>query len=584
MEGRLILASLRELAQTEGLTEDLDYEPKPVAWVISLDAEGKFLGLIPTAMPQGPKGKPVAKTMQIPRRVKRTVQDEPDFLVDKPEYVLGFLEDAEPKRAKKVEPRRLLFLEQIQKAAAVTANPKLRAVVNFLQSESARAEVSANLQRQPYASNDLLCFEVDGRFAHEDPPVRAYFSNRRSDSGEPTSQCLLCGELRPPIDNHPSVQLRGGSSSGIALVSFNASAFESFGWERNENAPVCRNCAEAYTTGLRRLISIRYPDPRPPGGIFSRRFVSLTNDTTAVFWADAPSEGLDWVAEIFDKPDPEAVKAVLDSPWTGSDPARLTARFYCLLLSGGQGRAILRGMHAGVLGDVEANVKQHFAAIAQLSERPLALFFLLRSLAVQGKADNLPPSLAGEMFSAILFGFNYPYWLLSAAIQRCRAEQQVTRERAAILQLYFHRNKQRQELIMGLNRELSDTGYRLGRLLAVLERVQHKANPGLNKTIVDRYYGAASTRPVTVFPSLIHLAQHNASKIKARDQPLFFSLQGDIGEVLDGVELFPAHLSLEEQGLFALGYYHQRYSRKNSASTPEEIPTAEMREGEALND
>jgi CRISPR-associated protein Csd1 len=578
VEGRLILASLKDLAQTEGLTEDLDYEPKPVAWVISLDAEGKFLGLILTAMPQ-PKGRPVAKTMQIPRRAGRASNDRADFLVDKPEYVLGLLEDAEPKRAKKVEPRRLLFLEQIQKAGAVTANPELRAVVNFLQSDSARAEVSTKLQQEGYAPNDLLCFEVGGHLVHEDPRVRAYFSNQRGESGEQTSQCLMCGQHRPPLDKHPSVQLRGGSSSGIALVSFNASAFESFGWERNENAPVCRNCAEAYTTGLRRLISTRYPDPRHPGESLARRFVLLTNDTTAVFWADAPSEGLDWLAEIFDKPDPEAVKAVLDSPWTGSDPARLTARFYCLLLSGGQGRAILRGMHTGVLGDVEANVKQHFAAIAQLSERPLPLFFLLRSLAVQGKADNLPPSLAGEMFSAILFGFNYPYWLLSAAIQRCRAEQQVTRERAAILQLYFHRNKQRQELIMGLNRELSDTGYRLGRLLAVLERLQGETNRNLNKTIVDRYYGSASTRPVTVFPSLIHLAQHHAAKLKS---PGFF--QKEIGEVLEAVSSFPPHLSLEEQGLFALGYYHQRqdYFKKRGTAPEAEAPVSE--EGEAVND
>ena len=119
---------------------------------------------------------------------------------------------------------------------------------------------------------------------------------------------------------------------------------------------------------------------------------------------------------------------------------------------------------------------------------------------------------------------------------------------------------------MGLNRESPDPGYRLGRLLAVLERLQGEANRNLNKTIVDRYYGAASTRPVTVFPSLIHLAQHHAGKAR---NPGFF--QKEIGEVLEGVETFPPHLSLQEQGLFALGYYHQRQEYfKKRASVPGE--------------
>ncbi len=577
----MILASLRDLAQSEGLTEDLDYEPKPVAWIVSLNAEGRFLGLISTGVPQGPKGKPLAKIMQIPRRVKRTVDSTPDFLVDKPEYVLGLLDDIslKPGRLNKVEPRRRLFLELIRKAASVTSHQPLRAVVNFLEVDSARAQAIARLQEQGYASNDLICFEVGGHLVQEDPPVRSYFSSQRIGSSERATQCLLCGEVRPPVDNHPSVQLRGGSSSGIALVSFNSSAFESFGWDRNENAPVCRNCAEAYTTGLRRLISTRYPDPLHPGEFLPRRSISLTNDTTAVFWADAPSKSLDWLPSIFEKPDPQAVKAVLESPWTGSDPAKLSAPFYCLLISGGQGRAILRGTHTGVLGDVEDNVKRHFSALGRLSERPLPLFLLLRSLAVQGKAENLSPSLAGEVFLAIIFGFKYPQALLFAAIQRCRAEQQVTRERAAILQLYFQRNKQRQELTMGLNRELPDTGYRLGRLLAVLERLQLDTNRNLNKTIVDRYYGSASTRPVTVFPSLIHLAQHHAAKLKNSG---FF--QKEIGNVLEAVPSFPSHLSLEEQGLFALGYYHQRqeYFRKREEAPDTEIAVPE--EGESTND
>jgi CRISPR-associated protein Csd1 len=577
----MILSSLRDLAEDEGLTADLDYEPKLVPWVISLGADGRFLELISTLMPQGPKGKPVAKTMRIPRRAGRTVNDLADFLVDKPEYVLGIATDADlsEKWISRLETRRKLFAVEIEKAADTTSHPDMAAISEFLRSGSERDKCTKALDERGYGSNDLLCFEVEGRMVHEDATVRRYFSGFRNEGAGAVSQCLICGEFRTPVEKHPSVQVRGGSSSGIALVSFNKAAFESFGWERNANAPVCRNCAEGYTAGLRRLLSDRYPDPKHAGGFLPRRFVGLTGDTVAVFWSDARAEALDWFAEIFEKPDPEAIKALLESPWKGRIPAEPQARFYCLLLSGGQGRATIRGMHTGVLEDVKANVREYFETIACSSDRPTPLFLLLRSLAVQGKSENLSPSLAGEVFLAILFGLPYPRSLLSSAVLRCRAEQTVNRERASVLQLYFRRNQRKQEFDMGLNRESLETGYRLGRLLAVLERLQGDANRGLNKTIVDRYYGAASTRPVTVFPSLIHLAQHHAGKAKSAG---FF--QKEIGEVLEGVRSFPPHLSLEEQGLFALGYYHQRQEYFKKRDTPEERQDSTPEEGDSNNE
>src|SRR5438045_9581556 len=124
MEGRLILTSLKDLAEREGLTEDLDYEPKLVAWVVSLDAEGHYLALIPTALPQGPKGKPIAKTMQIPRRSGRTMGDRADFLVDKSEYLFGVVPDSDltEKRKQRLEPGRVLFLRGVEKAATATTD------------------------------------------------------------------------------------------------------------------------------------------------------------------------------------------------------------------------------------------------------------------------------------------------------------------------------------------------------------------------------------------------------------------------------------------------------------------------------
>jgi CRISPR-associated protein Csd1 len=203
----------------------------------------------------------------------------------------------------------------------------------------------------------------------------------------------------------------------------------------------------------------------------------------------------------------------------------------------------------------------------------LQLRRLMESLVFQGKAENLPPGLATEIFWAALFGGDFPQTALARAIERCKAEQRVSRERAALLKAYLIRNLGL-EITVGLDKENVRPGYRLGRLMAVLERLQGAAQNNPNKTIVDRYYGAASTRPGVVFPRLIGMAVHHLAKLASAG---FY--QKLLGEVMDGIEAFPATLRLEDQGLFALGYYHQRqefFKKKESEpANDSEIETGE---------
>lgn len=474
--------------------------------------------------------------------------------MDKSEYVLGVEPDGE-RSEDDLAARARLFQEAVQNAHDTTGVEALAAVGAFLTNDYERRRAVQRISTDGYKSNDLFAFAFRGHLVHDIPEVREYFSQTRHAGPKGGVQCLVCGSVAMPAKKHPSVRVPTGSpSGGIALVSFNSDAFESYGLVRNQNAPVCRDCADAYTTALNRLLSDRYPDPKHPGETLPRRSVSLSSDTTAVFWADQEAGVLDQFTNYFDAPRVESVGALFESAKKGRAPANVSNRFYCLILSGAQGRAIVRSTHTGTVSQVEENLRRYFEAIDVGTEQPLPLIQLMRGLVLQGKLDNLAPEMATEVFIAIVFGNLFPRTLLASAVGRCRAERKVTRERAAFLRAYLNRNEAL-EVSVGLDKDNMSVGYRLGRLLAVLERAQNASQRGVNKTIVDRYYSSASTRPATVFPTLVAGGQHHIAKLKAGLQMYF---QKELGEVIDGIAVFPPVLRMEEQGLFALGYYHQR--------------------------
>ena len=223
------------------------------------------------------------------------------------------------------------------------------------------------------------------------------------------------------------------------------------------------------------------------------------------------------------------------------------------------------------------HVRQHFDDIEidkPSYEKPyLSLFRILTSVALLGKAENIPPDLAGDTMRAILAGLPYSAMLLQAAVRRCRAEQakrdkktnkqesNVPYPRAAIIKaslnrLIRHRQFNAKELAMSLDKSNTDPGYRLGRLFAALERIQSAAQPGINATIRDRYYGSASSSPASVFPVLLKLKNHHLSKLDNAALAGWF--EKILREIFEGLKDFPSHLRLPEQGLFAIGYYHQQ--------------------------
>ena len=151
---------------------------------------------------------------------------------------------------------------------------------------------------------------------------------------------------------------------------------------------------------------------------------------------------------------------------------------------------------------------------------------------------------------------------MQATILRIKAERDVSYPRAKLIKGCLNRkfrsnsNNKERMLTMSLDRENADVGYRLGRLFAVLEKIQQEANPGINATIRDKYYASASSTPSTVFGNLMRLKNHHLSKLENPGRKIWFEkLLGEVIAALPGH--FPAHLNLDAQGQFAIGYYHQ---------------------------
>jgi CRISPR-associated protein Csd1 len=215
-----------------------------------------------------------------------------------------------------------------------------------------------------------------------------------------------------------------------------------------------------------------------------------------------------------------------------------------------------------------------------------AVWRLLYETAVQRKAENIPAHLAGEVMRAILTGNRYPRALLAAVIIRMRADGAINGLRAAICKACLNRDARlggrKEDIPVALNRDEVDPAYRLGRLFAVLESVQRAALGNLNASIRDRYYGAASATPAAVFPMLLRTATHHiaglrkgkgADWVKKPEQAAGW-YDWEIGQILASfAQKFPASFRLEDQGRFAIGYYHQRYQKKPEA--PEDIAAAD---------
>ena len=582
--------------------DDPDFEPKPVAWIVRVSSEGKLLGIRGThyTLPADGKKKPkqMAKTFRIPRRPtgKSGTKAPSAFLVENAKYVFGLPTKDKVFPAEEGREKSGWFLDMVARCSEETHDEATRAVVKLLR-EIAGSRIIVTLP-EDCRSNDLFAFEyapdID-LMVHERPAVREYWKHLRQPSengGKAENLCLITGDHFSEAGLFELIKkVPGGTTSGVALVSFNKPAFESYGWSGNDNAPISRLASESCATTLNRLLDPAYPDPRQAGQALPQRSLRLSADTVVCYWPSRES-GEEFTSAFGGllEARPELVKEVYQSLWRGKLPQiDDQSTFYVLTLSGTQGRAIVRDWFESTVAKVARNLAHHFEDLSIVRNTPkpkdhglkpqFPMTVLLESLAPQGDRERIPTPLIGQILEAALRGAPYPFSILQRAVERTRAEigsnewTALDRRdaRAALIKAVLNRRKRffpetthYKEVQPDMDPNNLSEGYTLGRLMAVLERIQRAAINNVNASVVDRYFSGASATPKTVFVRLLKNARHHVTKAKddERKAGLIFHLDRLIDELASRFDPnhngFPAHLDLDQQGLFVLGYHQMR--------------------------
>jgi CRISPR-associated protein Csd1 len=563
----MILQALFEYYQRKAADPESGIAPEGFEWkelpfLIVIDDDGNFVRLEDTREGEGKKKR--GKKYLVPQGEKRTVGIAANLLWDNPEYVLG----ANYRGRSDVALRHEAFIERYKMAFSSSfLNPGVVTAMNFLESNSEKEKAIDALSDEAWKefleSNANTSIRIEGR-SHQ-TIADEIASLAVEESCDEKGVCLVSGkdDLIPALN--PAIKgVRDAQSSGAALVSFNLPAFRSYGKEQNENAPIGKNAVFAYTTALNGLL-----------GDDSNHI--QIGDATTIFWAQNKDSVFEKNLKPFffaagkkkDDPDRDAAdtKANLESALSGIPPAEMATRFYILGLSPNAARISVRFWHQGSVGEFCKTMKRHFADLEIIAPAydpcRMSLQYLLGATVRDWKSEDIPPNLAGNVMRAVLNDTLYPETFSNQCIRRIRAEREVSRARASILKACLNRKTRssssgkEKEMNVALDSSNTNVGYRLGRLFAVLEKIQEDASPGLNATIRDRYYGAASSSPSTVFPRLLSLTNHHLAKLENRGQKI--NHEKRLAVIIDGLTpSMPAHLVMDDQARFAIGYYHQR--------------------------
>ena len=572
----MILQALKEYYDRKAADPDSGiapegWEKKEIPFLVVLDRDGKFLQFEDTRSMRGKKLR--ARSFLVPSLGEAKGNGiKANLFWENIEYMFGISAKAVNK-SKRVAEQHAEFKRRIH--AIPGRCPVLDTVNKFIDSISLEAIQASQLWAEIMKSNQPLLLAIAGHGPVTNDHALVGMINEYLRPTGAEGLCLVTGAndviatLETPIKGVYDANPTGGHLVAVnnKITSYgNAGAtpsFASYMKEQGANSPIGKRASLAYTKALNTLLGKDSTQQMRVG------------EATTIFWSDRQVDFEDQFGALFadppkDNPDHhiQAVRALLEAPKTGALPGDdgSGVTFFVLGLSPNVSRIAVRFWFKKPLPEMKEQIRRHFRDL-ELVHGPkdklvLSLYQLLVTTAALGKAKNIPPNLEGDMMRAIMEGLPYPASILQAAIRRIKAEREIPYIRAALVKACINRRARfgkqnpQEELSVSLDITNPSVGYRLGRLFSVLEKIQEGANPGINATIRDRYYAAASSSPVTVFGRLMTLKNHHLSKLDSPGRRI--NLERLIGEIVSDIRDFPAHLNLDEQGRFAIGYYHQR--------------------------
>lgn len=591
-----------ERMAAKGEAEPPGFSREKISFAIELAADGTPVAVIDLRQASGKRLVP--QMLSVPAAVKRAAGILPNLFWDKSAYVIGRTAGDGKRTAKEHQAFKELHLELLMKAV----DPGLNALRQFLEVWTPDRFDAPPFMIEMLDANIVFRLQGERDFIHQRDAARALIAERSSGGGTRVP-CLVTGRAGTPQRLHPTIKgVNGAQSSGAALVSFNLDAFASYGKEQGDNAPTSEEAAFRYGAALNGMLE-RGSRNRLSRGI---------GDATVVFWADtsatadeaAAQAAEDFFATLVEPPDDaaearrlrEGLDAVvqgrpIEALDLGLDPQ---TRFHVLGLAPNAARLSVRYWLTDTLGAFVDRLAAHHRDLAIEpspwgNRRPSIGWLLLKTTAAQEDYKNIPPLLAGEVARAVLEGTRYPRSLLAAAIMRLRAgDDPSTGWHAAVIKAVLARDRRlklaatvtpdhpepsREDLPVSLQRDNPDPAYQLGRLFAAYETAQRMALGKVNATIRDRYFGAASATPASVFPLLMRGSQNHLGKLRKGGKGAW--LEREIEEIVGRLgDHLPRSLALEAQGRFVLGYYHQRKGQFASREAEAELASTDAEDND----
>lgn len=570
------LVNLYEVLAQKGKVDKPGWSKVKVSYGLEIDAEGNLIRIISLKQQKEGGKKEEASSVSLPMQVKRASNIAANFLCDTSTYFFGCDSKQNEKRSKRCfeaskELHKLILKDNTSEASLAIINFFDKWNIEACEEILDKSGCTENAKKEIISKGASLLIMPFGKKPTDFTDICNAWDTHYNSSGDDDKElCMVTGKHLPIAKLHPSIKgVYGAQAMGTSLISFDAPAYRSFEKKQGFNSPVSEYAAFAYTTAINFLLS-------------EKEYVNHFGDTTVVCWTESDNESCqDIMTSCFGEDDEitqeklwSAVKKLSmgeSVEWNG-ETVNPEENFYILGLSPNAARLSVRFFLQNNFGYFMRNIAKHDEEMSLVTPEFIKnthfpIWKILKeTVNPKSKNKSAKPQLAGDLLYSILTGYKYPETLFYNIMLRIKAERSVIAERevirTSVIKAYLLRNypEYKEELTMKLEPDNVNHSlpYNLGRLFALLEWIQMMTNPDMNTTIKDKYFTSAGSTPAVVFPLLIDLAQKHMRKLKSTKPGFCVNREKELSALFAEIQgEFPARMTMQEKGLFQIGYYHQ---------------------------